>query len=125
MKTSRIVAIAALIGIAAVHLNLYAREAYKHIPTIGPLFLFNVIFAVVLAVVFALRAQWILAAIGVAFSLGTLAGYVYTLVGTLFKFHEPKVSYSGALAILFEVVATAAFIVWAASDRGLKRNLAR
>ena len=111
-RSLRVVAVLALLGIGIVHLNLYARQDYHFIPTIGPLFIVTAVAAGLIAIGFAVRPHWVLALAGISLSVGTLAGYIWTLEGTLFKFHEPGVSTSGVLAIIFEIVATAALAAW-------------
>ena len=119
MARLRVVAVLALVGIGAVHLNLYARQNYRYIPTIGALFLFTVIVAFVLAAALAVRAHWTLAVIGAGFALSTLAGYVWSLTDSagLFEFHEPGISYSGAASIALEAIAGLALLAWVGLDR--------
>jgi energy-coupling factor transporter transmembrane protein EcfT len=113
----RALTVAALVGIGGVHLNLYAGEGYRHIPTIGPLFLLTVVVAFLLAVAVALLRHWLVALVAAGFSFATLGGYVLSLLlpKGIFLFQEPGVSYSGALAIAFEVIAgvAALAIAWA------------
>ncbi len=99
---------AALIVIGIVHLNLYAREHYNEIPTIGTLFLLDVILAWLTAMIIALlRVVWMrryAALAGALLCLGTFAGYIVALVHPLFGFEEPGISYSGGVAIAAEIV---------------------
>ncbi len=99
-----------LIVVAVVHLNLYLGEGYRHIPTIGWLFLLTVISALGLAAATALssRPLWALAA--GALALGVLGGYVLTLALPmgLFSFREPGISYSGAISIAAELLVLVA-----------------
>jgi hypothetical protein len=64
-----------LIATGAIHLDLYLT-GYRSIPTIGWLFLFQVIAAFVLGVAVLATAARLAAAAGAAFSLATLGGYV-------------------------------------------------
>lgn len=104
----RIMGTAALIVIGIVHLNLYAREHYNEIPTIGTLFLLDVILAWLTAMIIALlRVVWMrryAALAGALLCLGTFAGYIVALVHPLFGFEEPGISYSGGVAIAAEIV---------------------
>lgn len=123
----RVVAAAGLAGIGGVHLNLYAGEGYRAIPTIGPLFLFTVVAAFALAVGVAVSGHWALAAGAAMFSFATLGGYLLSLLlpRGIFGFTEPGVSYSGALSIAFEVVAGSALlaIAWGAPRVARRRRL--
>jgi len=81
-------AAAGLLTGAWVHLDLY-RHGYRYIPTIGRLFLVNVIASTIVAVVVVLRLHWTtrIAAIGVAVS--TLGAFgASRLPGGIFHFQE-------------------------------------
>ena len=94
-----------LIATGAIHLDLYLT-GYRSIPTIGWLFLVQVIAAFVLgAAVLASAAR--LAAAGAAFSLATLGGYLLSLWTGLFGFKEVRTT-AGIAAGVVEVAAFAA-----------------
>ncbi len=126
-----------MLAIAIVHLHLWASAGYRHIPTIGPLFLANFIIGLVVA--FALIATlvptvekvpvlgqpWGQAALGIGgalFALGTLIGYIVTLTNGLFQFMEPGISYSGGVAIFAEVTSVVVLAVWAAMLLGWRTD---
>jgi hypothetical protein len=98
-----------LIVVAAVHLNLYLREDYDKIPTIGFLFLLTAISGVVLTVAVVLKPVGLVHASAGLFALGVLGGYVLTLTlpDGLFSFKEPGISYSGYISIVTEVALIA------------------
>ncbi|MCK4178093.1 hypothetical protein [Aciditerrimonas ferrireducens] len=100
---------ALLLLTSGVHLYLYAAEAYRYIPTIGPLFLMTGLVAVVLALALPLVDRPLLDLLAAGFEVATLGAYVLTLElpKGLFLFEEPGVSYSGGLAIFSEVGAAA------------------
>lgn len=104
-----------LIAIAAIHLDLYVT-GYRTIPTIGWLFLLQVIAAfglglAVLAIPNRLvTASRLAAAAGAGFALATLGGYLLSVWIGLFGFKEVRTS-AGIAAGLVEV---AAFVVLAA-----------
>ena len=107
-----------LIATAAIHLDLYLT-GYRTIPTIGWLFLLQVIVAfglglAVLAIPPRLTAiapaTRLAAAAGAGFALATLGGYLLTVWIGLFGFKEVRTS-AGIAACLVEV---AAFIALAA-----------
>jgi predicted lipoprotein with Yx(FWY)xxD motif len=104
-----------LIATAAIHLDLYLT-GYRTIPTIGWLFLLQVIaaFGLGLAVLVIPRrlvvAGRLAAAAGAGFALATLAGYLLSVWIGLFGFKEVRTG-AGIAAGLVEVVA---FVVLAA-----------
>src|SRR6201997_5655046 len=100
-----------LIATAAIHLDLYLT-GYRTIPTIGWLFLLQVIaaFALGLAVLVIpgrlVIASRLAAAAGAGFALATLGGYLLTVWIGLFGFKEVRTS-AGIAAGLVEVAAFA------------------
>src|ERR1700729_2253037 len=102
-----------LVATAAMHLDLYLT-GFRTIPTIGPLFLFQVIvgFALALAILAApftslTRRPAIDAGIAVAgagFAIATLGGYLLTVWVGLFGFHEIR-STAGTVAGILEIAA--------------------
>jgi predicted lipoprotein with Yx(FWY)xxD motif len=104
-----------LIATAAIHLDLYLT-GYRTIPTIGWLFLLQVIVAFALGfAVLAIPGRLIAAgrlaaAAGAGFALATLGGYLLTVSIGLFGFKEVRTT----AGIVAGVVELAAFIVLAA-----------
>ena len=78
-----------LIVSGSIHLDLYLT-GYRSIPTIGWLFLLQVISAYLLAVVIPLSRQPLAAAAGAGFGLATLGGYLLSLKVGLFGFTEVR-----------------------------------
>jgi predicted lipoprotein with Yx(FWY)xxD motif len=107
-----------LIATGAIHLDLYLT-GYRSIPTIGWLFLFQVIAAFVLGAVVLATAARLAAAAGAAFSLATLGGYLLSLWIGLFGFKEVRTT-AGIAAGVVEVAAFAALAGLAAmpAERG-------
>ena len=99
-----------LIAIGAIHLDLYLT-GYRSIPTIGWLFLLQIIAAFGLGVAVVVRSGWPTAAAGAAFALATLGGYLLSLWIGLFGFTEVRTT-AGVAAGVVEV---AAFAVLASS----------
>ena len=95
-----------LIAAGAIHLDLYLT-GYRSIPTIGWLFLFQVIAAFVLGVAVLVSAARLAAAAGAVFSLATLSGYLLSLWIGLFGFREVRTT-AGIAAGVVEVAAFAA-----------------
>jgi predicted lipoprotein with Yx(FWY)xxD motif len=109
---------------AAIHLDLYVT-GYRSIPTIGWLFLLQVIvaFALALAVLIvplvplkrpsAEAADAGVAAAGAGFALATLGGYLLSLWVGLFGFKEVRTT-AGTVAGILEIAAFAALAILAA-----------
>jgi predicted lipoprotein with Yx(FWY)xxD motif len=97
---------ALLIASASIHLDLYLT-GYRSIPTIGWLFLLQVIAGYVLAVAIPATAHRLAAAAGALFALGTLGGYLLSLKVGLFGFTEVRTT-AGIVAGIIDVAAFAA-----------------
>jgi hypothetical protein len=85
----RTLVVLGLLGSAWVHYDLWANEGFSDIPTVGPLFLVNVVAGVVIAAAVLFWRHWlpVLAAIG--FGAVTLAAYLVSLTPNgLFGVHE-------------------------------------
>jgi predicted lipoprotein with Yx(FWY)xxD motif len=116
---SGIAGAALLIASGAIHLDLYLT-GYRTIPTIGWLFLLQVIAAFALAVVIPLTGNWLAAAAGAGFAVSVLGGYLLSLWFGLFGFTEVRTT-AGIVAGLIDVAAFAALAIAAAP--GLPRAL--
>jgi predicted lipoprotein with Yx(FWY)xxD motif len=92
---------ALLIASASIHLDLYLT-GYRTIPTIGWLFLLQVISAFGLALAVGLTRHRLAAAAGAGFALGTLAGYLLSLKVGLFGFTEVRTT-AGIVAAVIDV----------------------
>jgi predicted lipoprotein with Yx(FWY)xxD motif len=104
----RVSGAALLIATAAIHLDLYAT-GYRTIPTIGRLFLLQVIAAFGLGVALLVtggKGGRLAAAAGAGFALATLAGYLLSIWIGLFGFKEVRTT-AGIAAGLIEVAAFA------------------
>src|SRR6201995_2817124 len=107
-----------LIATGAIHLDLYLT-GYRSIPTIGWLFLFQIIAAFLLGAAVLASGARLAAAAGAAFSLATLGGYLLSLWIGLFGFKEVRTT-AGIAAGVVEVAAFAALAGLAAmpAERG-------
>jgi plastocyanin len=95
---------AALLAAAgAIHLDLYLT-GYRLIPTIGWLFLLQVIAAFALAIAVLLLRGPLAAAAGAGFAISTLGGYLLSLWIGLFGFQEVRTT-AGIVAGIIEVAA--------------------
>jgi predicted lipoprotein with Yx(FWY)xxD motif len=115
----RVIGAGLLIATASIHLDLYLT-GYNTIPTIGPLFLLQVIvgFAAGLAVL--ATGSRLVAAFGAVFALSTLGGYLLTVQFGLFGFREVRTT-AGIAAGVLEVAAFVALAVLAATPAGTPR----
>jgi predicted lipoprotein with Yx(FWY)xxD motif len=102
---------ALLIATGAIHLDLYLT-GYNTIPTIGALFLFQVIGAFALATATIEYRSRLLSAAGAGFFISTLVGYLLALRIGLFGFREVRTT-SGVLAGVIEIVGFAALAAFA------------
>jgi len=96
---------ALLVIVGVVHLNLYAREDYHFIPTVGWLFLLTVITSFAFAVLLFVRPGILVDMAACGFAVSVLGAYVLTLLlpQGLFLFKEPEVSFSGVISMVAEV----------------------
>ena len=94
-----------LIAAGAIHLDLYLT-GYRTIPTIGWLFLLQVIAAFGLGVAVLISGSRLAAAAGAGFALATLAGYLLSIWVGLFGFTEVRTT-AGIVAGIIEVAAFA------------------
>jgi hypothetical protein len=98
---------ALLVWSAFIHFHLWNDEGYRHIATIGPLFLLQSIAGLVIALaVVAVRRLWI-AVIGIGFVLSTLAGFLITVSHGLFGFKDSWQAPFAHQAFAVELVALA------------------
>ncbi len=95
---------------------------YQSIPTIGWLFLLQVITAFVLAIAIPLTGSWVLAGVGAGFALSTLGGYLLSVRVGLFGFTEVRTT-AGIISGIIDVAAFAAFALAMASGLNLGRRL--
>jgi predicted lipoprotein with Yx(FWY)xxD motif len=112
---------ALLIASGAIHLDLYVT-GYNSIPTIGPLFLLQIISAFLLAVVIPLTGHRLAYAAGAGFGLATLGGYLLTLKVGLFGFTEVRTT-AGIIAAIIDVAIFAVLAAGMISGLGLGRRL--
>jgi len=101
-----------LAATGGIHLDLYLT-GYRSIPTIGWLFLLQVIAAFGLAAVVLISGSRLAAAAGAGFALSTLGGYLLSVWIGLFGFKEVRTT-AGIVAGVIEVAAFAALAVLAA-----------
>jgi predicted lipoprotein with Yx(FWY)xxD motif len=108
-----------LAATGTIHLDLYLT-GYRSIPTIGWLFLLQVIAAFVLAVAVLVTGSRLAAAAGAGFAVSTLGGYLLTVWVGLFGFKEVRTT-AGIVAGVIEVAAFAALAILAATPAGARQ----
>ncbi len=118
-----IVGAALLVASGAIHLDLYLT-GYRTIPTIGPLFLLQVIAAFVLAAAILITGNWVAEAAGALFAVSVLGGYLLSLWVGLFGFTEVRTA-AGIWAGIIDVAAFATLAVAAAPGLPSALNLGR
>jgi predicted lipoprotein with Yx(FWY)xxD motif len=101
-----------LIATAAIHLDLYLT-GYRTIPTIGWLFLLQVIVGFGLGALVLVTGSRLVAVAGAGFALSTIGGYLLSVQFGLFGFREVRTS-AGIVAGIIEVAAFAALAALAA-----------
>jgi plastocyanin len=102
-RVMRVAAAALLFATGGIHLDLYLT-GYRFIPTIGVLFILQVIAAAVLGLAVIAVPRRIVAISGALFALSTLGGYVLSLWVGLFGFKEVRTT-AGIVAGIVEVGA--------------------
>jgi predicted lipoprotein with Yx(FWY)xxD motif len=123
--TLRVTGAGLLAATAAIHLDLYLT-GFRNIPTIGPLFLLQVIAGFVLAAAVLATGNPVVAALGAGFAVATLAGYLLSVWVGLFGYTEVRTT-----AGIVEVAAFAVLGLFAVSpeaaagSRGPGQGLAR
>jgi hypothetical protein len=101
---------AVLVALSAViHLHLWST-GYRHIATIGPLFLLQGVAGLAVAVAVAVTRHWLVASAAALFVAGTVGGLVLSVEVGLFGFRD---SFSAPYATSSLVVETAAVVVLA------------
>jgi plastocyanin len=105
LNTMRLAGAGLLAATGGIHLDLYLT-GYRHIPTIGWLFLLQIIAAFLLAVAVPLVRRPLTDALGAGFAFSTLGGYLLSLWVGLFGFQEVRTT-AGLVAGLLEVATFA------------------
>src|SRR5579859_6977292 len=94
-----------LAATTAIHLDLYLT-GFRNIPTIGGLFLLQVIAGFALAAAVLVTGNQVVAALGAGFAMATLGGYLLSIWVGLFGFTEVRTT-AGIVAGIIEVAAFA------------------
>ena len=111
-----------LLATAAIHLDLYLT-GYRTIPTIGPLFLFQVIAVFLVGALVLVMPSRLVAAAGAGLALATLGGYLLTVQFGLFGFREVRTT-AGIVAGIIEVAGFVVLAVYAVAADSAARDSA-
>ncbi len=106
----RVIGAGLLFATGAIHLDLYLT-GYRTIPTIGWLFLLQVITAFGLGAIILVCRSRLVAAAGAAFAVATLCGYLLSLRVSLFGFRELRTT-AGIVAGVIEVATFAVLVAY-------------
>lgn len=99
-----------MVASAAIHIHLW-QIAYRHVATLGPLFLVQAVAALVGAVVLAVL-RWAVVAIGcIVLMLGTVVGFVLADTVGIFGFTLPVVTSWAYEALVAEVLSSAVLLI--------------
>ena len=99
-----------IIWLSYIHFHLW-DDGYRHIPTIGPLFLLQSIAGLLIGVlVIAVRRVWT-AVIGIGFALATMVGFLISVEHGLFGFKDSWAAPFAGLAFTVEIVTAVILVV--------------
>ena len=112
----RLVGAGLLFATGGIHLDLYLT-GYQTIPTIGWLFLLQIISAFALGLLVLVTSSRVVAALGAGFALATLGGYLLSSWVGLFGFREVRTTV-GIVAAIVEIVAFAVLAALACYPAG-------
>jgi hypothetical protein len=112
----RLAAIALLSAVAWIHLHLW-RSGYRHIPTVGPLFLAAVLAAAGAAALLLARPSRLFGALALVVDAGVLGALIGSINIGLFGFTESLNAPFVMESILIETLTALALALWIAVDR--------
>lgn len=111
----RLASVGLLTGVGWIHLHLW-QIGYRHIPSIGPLFLAAAIGALVVAAALLLRPSRLLGVVGFGLAAGILGGLVVSVNVGLFGFTESIRAPFVIESIALEVAGAATLATWVGVD---------
>jgi hypothetical protein len=94
-----------LVATSYIHWHLWYSLGYRHVPTIGWLFLAQSITGVVLAITIMLVREAWTSLVGAGFVASTVGGFLITVTRGLFGFHDSWLAPYARLAFVVEVAA--------------------
>jgi len=111
----RLVSVGLLIALGWVHLHLW-QVGYRHIPTIGPLFLLAAVGTVIIAVAMLVWPSRFVGLLGFGAVMGILAGLIVSINVGLFGFTESSSAPFAVESIVLEMAAAITLAGWVAVD---------
>jgi hypothetical protein len=105
-----VVAAAVVVASAVIHLHLWL-SGYRHIATIGPLFLAQVIAGGLIALFIVVARNVLAAVIGFGFVASTLAGFLISINVGLFGFEDSFAAPYAHMAFIVEIAAMVVLVV--------------
>lgn len=111
----RLVAVGLLSWDGWAHLHLW-QDGYRHIPTIGPLFLAGAVSALAVAAGLLLRPSRLLGLAGAGVEIGILAGLIVSVNFGLFGFNESLSAPFAVESIVVETAAVLTLVGWVMLD---------
>lgn len=111
----RLVAVGLLGSVGWVHLQLW-QQGYRHIPTIGPLFLVAAVSAGLVGAALLARPSRLIGLLGVGLSAGILAGLILSVNIGLFGFKESLLAPFAVESIVLEIAAAITVGAWMVVD---------
>jgi len=100
-----------LVWSAYIHFHLWQSAGYRHIPTIGPLFILQSFAGLVIGVVvLTVRRLWA-AALGAGFAISTMVGFLVSVEVGLFGFQDTWSAPFAQQAFFTEIAATVSLAV--------------
>ena len=111
----RLVSVGLLSALGWVHLHLW-QVGYRHIPTVGPLFLVAAVGTVSIAVAMLVWPSRFVGLLGFGTVMGILAGLIVSINVGLFGFTESSSAPFAAESVVLELAAAMALAGWVAVD---------
>jgi len=111
----RLVSVVLLSAVGWVHLHLW-QAGYRHIPTIGPLFLAAAVSASAVAAGLLVRPTRLIGVLGFGVVMGILAGLIVSVNVGLFGFNESLSAPFAVESIVLETAAAVTLAAWIAVD---------
>jgi hypothetical protein len=120
----RLVGVGLLSAVGWIHLHLW-QTGYRHIPTIGPLFLAAAVSAFVIGAGLLARPSRLMGLSGIGLVTGVLAGLIVSVNLGLFGFKESLSAPFSVESIVLEIAAAVTVAAWMAVDLMKEESQAR